>query len=85
MRRARPQSSIILAISIATITSQTDGSANPPSTSRIGVPLAAIAVNPSNTSAEAGNGSVTMPAITQIKIAVCRHPCGVTPVGSGMT
>ena len=40
MRRARPVSSIERAISIATITSHTEGSANPPSTSRIGVPLA---------------------------------------------
>ena len=77
MRRARPQSSIAFAISIATITSQTDGFAKPPSTSGIGVPLTAIAVSPSSTSAEAGSGSVTMPAITQMKIAVCRQPCGV--------
>ena len=84
MRRARPQSSIIFAISIATITSHTDGSANPPSTSRIGVPLAAIAVRPISTSADAGSGSVTMPAITQMKIAVCRQPCGVIVAGAGM-
>jgi hypothetical protein len=70
---------------IATITSHTDGSAKPPSTAGIGVPLIAIAVNPSSTSAEAGNGSVTMPAITQMNIAVCRQPCGVIVSGTGMT
>ena len=78
MRRARPLSSIDRAISIATITSHTDGSAKPPSTSRIGVPLAAIAVSPRRTSAEAGSGSITMPAMTQAKIAARRQPCGVT-------
>ena len=36
MRRARPLSSIERAINMATMTSQTDGSANPPSASRIG-------------------------------------------------
>ena len=51
---------------------------------RIGVPLTAIPVRPSRTSAEAGSGSVTMPAITQMKIAVCRQPWAVTPSGGGM-
>ena len=83
MRRARPLLSIDRAISIATITSHTDGSAKPPSTSRIGVPLAAIAVNPRRTSAEAGSGSITIPAMTQAKIAARRQPCGVTASGRG--
>ena len=74
MRRARPLSSIARAISIATTTSHTEGSANPPSASRIGVPLAVIAVSPSNTSAETGSGSMIMPTMTQTKIAVVRHP-----------
>ena len=81
MRRASPVSSIDRAISIATITSHTDGSAKPPSTSRIGVPLAVIAVSPRITSAEAGSGSMTMPAMTHAKIAAVRQPCGVMPSG----
>ena len=50
----------------------------------MGVPLAAIAVRPINTSADAGRGSVTMPAMTQMKIAVWRQPCGVIVAGGGM-
>ena len=73
-----------LAISMAMITSHTDGWANPPSTSRMGMPLAAMPVRPINTSADAGSGSVTMPAITVMKIAVCRQPCGVMVAGAGI-
>ena len=83
MRRASPLSSIDRAISIARITSQTEGSAKPPSASRIGVPLAAIAVSPRITSADAGIGSTTMPAITHAKIAAVRQPCGVMASGRG--
>ena len=72
-----------LAISMAMITSHTDGCAKPPRTSRIGMPLAAIPVRPISTRAEAGSGSVTMPAITVMKIAVCRQPCGVMVAGAG--
>ena len=77
MRRARPLSSIERAINMATITSQTDGSANPPSASRMVVPLAVIAVSPSNTSAEAGSGSMIMPTMTQPKMAAVRQPCAM--------
>jgi hypothetical protein len=83
MRRARPLSSIDRAINMAVMTSQTEGSAKPPSASRIGVPLATIAVRPSSTSAEAGSGSRIIPAMTQAKIEASRQPCGVTASGRG--
>ena len=50
---------------MAAMTSHTEGSAKPPSASRIGVPLATIAVRPSSTRADAGSGSMIMPTITQ--------------------
>jgi hypothetical protein len=43
-----------------------------------------MAVSPISTRADAGNGSMTIPAITQMKIAVCRQPCGVIGAGAGM-
>ena len=52
----------------------TEGSANPPSASRIEVPFATMAVNPSNTSADGGRGPMIIPTITQAKIAACRQP-----------
>ena len=83
MRRARPLSSIERAMSIAMTTSHTEGSAYPPNASRIGVPLAVIAVSPIKTSAEDGSGSMIMPTMTHTKIAVVRHPCGVIASGRG--
>jgi hypothetical protein len=84
MRRARPVSSSSLAIIIAATTNHTDGSAKPPSASRIGVPLAVIAVSPIRTRADEGRGSRIIPAITQMKMAVCRHPWGVIGAGAGI-
>ena len=83
IRRASPLSSIDRAISIAARTSHTEGSAYPPSASRIGVPLAVIAVRPSTTKAEAGSGSMIMLTMTQAKMAVVRHPWGVMASGLG--
>ena len=85
MRRARPVSSMDRAMSMATMTSQTEGSAKPPSASRIGVPLATIAVRPSRTRAEAGSGSMIIPAMTHPKMAARRQPCGEIASGRGTT
>ena len=71
-------------MNMAARTSHTEGSANPPSASRSGVPLATIAVSPSSTTAEAGRGSRIIPTITHTKIAICRQPWGVTAAGCGM-
>jgi hypothetical protein len=71
------------AMSMATMTSQTEGSAKPPRASRIGVPLATMAVRPSRTKAEAGSGSMIIPAMTHAKMAASRQPCGVMASGRG--
>ena len=55
-RRARPESKIARAMSIAASTSHTDGSAKPPRASRIGMPLTVTAVRPRTTSAAPGIG-----------------------------
>jgi hypothetical protein len=84
MRRASPESRRDRAMSMATMTIHTEGSANPPRASRMGVPLATIAVSPSSTIADAGSGSMIIPTITHRKIAICRQPWGVTADGWGM-
>ena len=70
-------------MSMAAMTIHTPGSAKPPSASRIGVPLATIAVRPRSTRAGAGNGRVSIPTTTHTTIAIRRQPCGVTGEGGG--
>ncbi len=84
IRRASPVSISTRAITIAVSTIHTDGSEYPPRTSRIGVPLMAIAVRPRITTAALGSGFSICPAITARKIANRRHPCGVIDSGGGI-
>ncbi len=65
-------------------TSQTIGSAKPPSAVLMGsAPLIAVANTPNSTIAPPGSGWVIMPATVPTKIASSRHDSGVTDSGMG--